>query len=267
MADLSLPWTAVVDLYCERNGTQFRGDTTAEPLNAWTPLWQIFLGVAYLAWMLRSRARFERHDIDFVGVVLFVGVGVGAIVWHSLAYNWAYLLDMSLPMLFICWFVYHWGWRVLRFRRVWPRLVFVAVVLGVFFGLYQVGDRFPLHKYLSVHWVWWAMLFVASPVHWYVSTYRRWAVGLATAILAVSLFFYGWDKYMMLEGSCWPIGSHWLWHVISATGFFVLFQCLPPEDWESKGTNLYACWSCCRPTDFVKSRRTGIAANRVAPAV
>lgn len=80
----------------------------------------------------------------------------------------------------------------------------------------------------------------------------------------------GWGKTSKLpallqpeaDGACWPpVGWHWAWHVVSATGFFVLINVLPPEDHESPGLDLVPCYSCFRFTPFGKKR------NKVGAAV
>ena len=232
MADRSKPLGAVVDMYCERVGTEFNAN--GEPFNTYSTLFQLALGLLYIGFVSTR----ENHDIGLLGGVLFAAVALGAFLWHMLAFNWAYLLDMTLPMFFVVWFTWHWGWRVCRFRRVWPRFAFALVAFGLFGALYGVGPRFPLYKYTSVHWVWWALLLVLSPIHWAISTYRRYAIAIATLILLIAIVFYGWDKAMIVHGTCWQPGTHFLWHLFAATGFFGLLLSLPPEDWESPGLNL-----------------------------
>ena len=256
----------MVDLYCERIGTAF--SVNAEPLNVWTNLWQLCLGVGFTVYACRrGRDGKRRNDVSAAGGVLFSLVAIGSLVWHMLGYNITYLLDIAIPNLFIIWFAYQWFWRTLRLRQVWPRVLLVVASFAVFAGLLALGDRVPWYPYTSVHWAWWVLLLVFSPIHWAVSrSFRRWAIALATAILAVALIFYAVDKaqHLRLPPSglrgngldkaavpCeWRVGSHFLWHLTSATGFFLLLLALPPEDHHSPGLELRPCWSCFRTTDF-----------------
>ena len=247
---------AVVDLYCERTDETF--NFFAEPANTFTNLYQLALGVVFMARACRS----SRWDINIAGGLLYCLVAIGAFVWHATGLNFTYFLDMFFPMLLVVWFGYHWLWRVGRIKRVWPRVVGIVLALVIFLGMAAIGPRFPLYAYTSVHWVWFVLLLVLALVHHRISTYQPRRLYLSVAILALSLFFYGLDKKMEADGACWPpVGWHWAWHVVSATGFFVLINVLPPEDHESPGLDLAPCYSCFRFTPFGKKR------NKVGAAV
>ena len=147
LANSSLPAWAVVDLYCERTGTEF--NVNAEPLNVWTNVWAVVLGVGFVIFALRkTQDGRRRNDISLAGGVLYMTVGIGSFIWHMLGYNVLLFMDLLFPCFFGAWFVFHWLWRVLRLRRVWPRLLLCCIVLAALAGLFALGDYMPFYREL-----------------------------------------------------------------------------------------------------------------------
>ena len=86
-------WLESIDLYCERTGPEL----WSEPLNALSNL--AFIGVAALLWR-RAGGRHSSGDIRLL-LALIAAVGIGSLVFHTLATRWAALLDIVFIALFV----------------------------------------------------------------------------------------------------------------------------------------------------------------------
>ena len=204
-----MDWTAPIDLYCERLGPGF----SAEPLNAISNVaFLLAAGFGYAA--LR---RSGRSDPPVLALILMVAIiGVGSFLFHVFANGWSIIADV-LP---ITVFVY--GYLALALRRFfalpWPATtgalaIFAALSFPVEATLRPlIGGSAAYAPPLA------AMAFLGAAL-----VTRRHRAGppllAASAIFLVSLAFRTLDAPLCPS---WPIGTHFLWHLLNAVTLAIL---------------------------------------------
>ncbi len=85
-------WAESIDMYCERTDAGL----WSEPVNALTNL--AFIAVAIVLW--RSAGRQPARDIRLL-LGLIAAVGVGSLVFHTVATRWAAVLDIGFIGIFV----------------------------------------------------------------------------------------------------------------------------------------------------------------------
>ena len=199
------------DVYCERTDFSF----WSEPVNALTNL--AFLIAAILAFAMRPRDRGEDWLALFLIVVVAI-VGIGSFLFHTFATRWASLTD-TLP---ITLFIY--GFFLIAMRRLLglsPIASIIATILFFLAARYGAPPLRPIAGYSAGY----VPPLIGLAVVGVVLAVRRLpgAVHLlcAAALFAVSLLFRIIDEPVCAS---FPLGTHFLWHVINAIVLFILIQ-------------------------------------------
>lgn len=201
---MSEAWTRPIDAYCERLDPSF----WAEPVNALTnAAFLVAAGVGVAASRGTDR-----------GVLLLAAltalIGIGSFLFHTFATAWAALADVAPITLFIV------ACLVLILRRLvglgWPP----AVGLGLAFvpagtllvralrplAAATIGSSIgylpPLLALLGCAAVLWGRRHPSAP-----------GLLLTAGLFAVSLTFRTLDEPLC---AAWPMGTHWLWHLLNA---------------------------------------------------
>ena len=206
-------WLESIDLYCERTGPEL----WSEPLNALSNL--AFLGVAALLWR-RAKGRQASGDIRVL-IALIAAVGLGSLVFHTVATRWAALLDIGFIALFVL--VYHQRFQVRLLGKSpaagW-RGVGAFVLLAVLFGaatrllppIALNGSEIYLPPFAL-------LLVCARQARGRAAQTARWLT-LAGALFLVSITCRAIDQAIC---PAWPLGSHFGWHLVNAA---MLYSCL-----------------------------------------
>ena len=206
-------WLESIDLYCERTGPEL----WSEPLNALSNL--AFLGVAALLWR-RAKGRQASGDIRVL-IALIAAVGLGSLVFHTVATRWAALLDIGFIALFVL--VYHQRFQVRLLGKSpaagW-RGVGAFVLLAVLFGaatrllppIALNGSEIYLPPFAL-------LLVCARQARGRAAQTARWLT-LAGALFLVSITCRAIDQAIC---PAWPIGSHVGWHLVNAA---MLYSCM-----------------------------------------
>jgi len=206
-------WLESIDLYCERTGPEL----WSEPLNALSNL--AFIGVAALLWR-RAGGRHASGDIRLL-LALIAAVGLGSLVFHTVATRWAALLDIGFIALFVL--VYHqrFQMRVLgKSAAASWRGVGAFVLLAVLFGaatrllppLALNGSEIYLPPFAL-------LLVCARQAGGRAPQTARWLT-LAGALFLVSITCRAIDQAIC---PVWPLGSHVGWHLVNAA---MLYSCM-----------------------------------------
>lgn len=215
---IMIRWSESIDLYCERLGPEW----TAEPVNALSNL--AFLLAAALLWRRAGRPR----DADQrLLIALVAAVGLGSLVFHTVATRWAAVLDVAFIALFVLVYFDRFQVRVLArspgsAHRGTALFVLAAAAWGAALGALPARPLNGSEIYLPPF----ALLAACA---W---TARRRApavaarLGAATALFAASFIARVADLALC---PAWPLGTHFAWHLINAA---VLGLCtaalLPP---------------------------------------
>lgn len=202
-----------VDRYCERTSTAF----DAEPVNALTNIG--FLVAAWAAWRLHRRHR-TGHDGLIAALIVNVAIiGLGSFAFHTFATRASAWLDVIPIVIFML--LYLWTVMTLFFR--WSTAARILAMAGylAFTALFDLGDVLPLlrggSKYLPAILV---MIAIAGALlRHHVAAGRAFVAALA--VFVVSFAMRSLD--MPLCGS-WPMGTHFLWHLLNAVLLYLLVR-------------------------------------------
>jgi hypothetical protein len=203
-----------VDAYCERIDASF----WSEPYNALT-------NVAFLIAAIALWRALQRHGAGGAAAPLAVRclpwslalIGLCSFLFHTLATVWAGLADTLSILLFGCAFLYAFLRHAARINR-WIALAGAASFTAAsYFApgflpdgfLNQSGAYFPYVAGLS-----------AITAYQYAERRANWRVYLlALLVFCVSLALRTIDQAVC---AAFPLGTHFMWHVLNAAVLFVL---------------------------------------------
>jgi hypothetical protein len=202
-------WSMPIDLYCERTDASL----WAEPANALTNA--AFLIAAAAAFLLWRRAG-GRDWPALALIVVVVAVGLGSFTFHTVATRGAMLADVIPIAIFI------YGYLLLALRRFLhlSAAVAIAIIVGYAAGAQALSWLAPPHAlngsigYLPALV---AMVAMARVTH---GRARR-GLELAVMIFTVSLALRTID---LAACETFPVGTHFLWHVLNAVVLYVLLR-------------------------------------------
>jgi hypothetical protein len=187
-----------MDVYCERVGPGL----LAEPLNAITNA--SFLLAAWAAWVLARRAGALSPGVRAL-VALAASVGVGSILWHTLATSWALILDIVPILLFIVWYIWLYTRDILG-TRFWFTVAAVVVFLVATFIALRYSH--VLHG-APVYTPGLLVVLVLGVAHARDLRTERFTLLGAAGVYAAALFFRTIDQEVC---PVLPLGTHFLWH-------------------------------------------------------
>jgi hypothetical protein len=205
-----MSWSEPVDLYCERTDPSF----WAEPINAVTN--GAFLIAAALAFVLWRR-RGDRDPANLALIIVTALIGIGSFAFHTLATNGAVLLDVIPIALFVYGYLFLALRRFLRLQRLATGgilLAFIAASEGLSFAVPpdflngSTGYLPPLAALITV-----GILTGESRVGP--------SILLAAAVFLVSLVFRTIDRAVC---GGFPIGTHFIWHLLNAGVLYILLR-------------------------------------------
>lgn len=209
-----MDWFRTMDGYCERTGPAF----WAEPVNALSNA--AFLVAALAAWRLAT-SRGDRAGQALA--LILAAIGIGSFLFHTVAQVWAMLADVVPIQIFILAYL---GVATVRFFRArwWAGALAVAAFIpasSAGTGVIEatVGRLNGSAGYAPVP------ILIAA----YALALRRRApkaasgLAIGAGLLAVSLTFRTVDDAVC---EVWPLGTHFLWHVLNATMLWWMIRVL-----------------------------------------
>jgi hypothetical protein len=201
-----------MDVYCERVGPGL----LAEPLNAITNA--SFLLAAWAAWVLARRAGALSPGVRAL-VALAASVGVGSILWHTLATSWALILDIVPILLFIVWYIWLYTRDILG-TRFWFTVAAVVVFLVATFIALRYSH--VLHG-APVYTPGLLVVLVLGVAHARDLRTERFTLLGAAGVYAAALFFRTIDQEVC---PVLPLGTHFLWHSLIGLVTYLAMRCL-----------------------------------------
>lgn len=207
-----MDWFAPVDLYCERLGPGI----LAEPLNAVSNVAFLLAG----GW-LYAEARRQGADMWTQVLCLWVvAVGIGSLLFHTLATRWAVFADVvpiwSLVLIYI----------IYALRR-YLRLSALGVVRGLALGAAIVAVAFWLIPESaeratngSIQYLPALLALLLFPA----ALYRAGSPAAAPVLAAMAIFVLSLVMRSIDMAVCtaWPSGTHYAWHVLNGIMLAVL---------------------------------------------
>ncbi|MCG8546283.1 MAG: ceramidase domain-containing protein [Alphaproteobacteria bacterium] len=208
-----------VDIYCERTSPRW----DAEPVNDLTNL--AFFLAAWAAWRVFRRQSAPGDEPVLATAILFIAViGAGSMTFHVFAVRWAEWADV-IPILIFS-LLYLWL-AMTRFLR-WPAWEkWCALVL---YGAATVGVEAIVPSTV----LWGGAMYLptlAALIAFGLMPARfagpaRPTLQLAALIFVCSFTFRTLDHYVC---SVFPIGTHFLWHLLNALLLYLLIRTVLPQ--------------------------------------
>ena len=198
-------WAESIDLYCERTDASFG----SEPLNALTNL--AFVAVAL--WLVRRYGRTAPRDARGL-IGLIAAVGLGSLVFHTVATRWAALLDVGFIAVFVLAYFQRFQRHVLggTDAAAWRGLGVFLVLAAGFAVLLRWGPPWSLNG-SEIYLPPFALLGYCA---WQA---RRRDLAAGRWLMAASgLFLFSLACRVIDQALCplWPWGTHFGWHLGNA---------------------------------------------------
>jgi hypothetical protein len=201
-----------VDLYCERLDAGF----WAEPINALTNI--SFVLAVWGGWHLSRRSSTLSPGIWLL-LTTAVAIGIGSFVFHTIATDWARVLDVLPILIFQLLFLWLYVRQVIALTRPTSGLL-----LAGFLATAILGRQFPEVLNGSLIYAPALLAIVALGLyHARAATIGRFDLLVAAGVLAASLFFRTIDNTVC---SIFQIGTHFLWHLLNGVVVYLVVRSL-----------------------------------------
>ena len=206
-----------VDLYCER----LHAGIWAEPANVLSNLSFIIAGVLVLR-SISPRPKGTEISAQ-IAAYLAIAVGLGSSAFHLWAVKWAEILDVFFILLFIIWAIV----LYCRQKLMWSMqsIVFYFCLLGALSYIFIILLKdLPLngsHGYMGVLI---CLSYLAFRDRQISSKPYLFYGGI---VFPISLLFRTIDHIIC---PFFPMGSHWLWHLLNGLLLYFASMSLVKED-------------------------------------
>ena len=205
---------AAVDHYCERTSSGL----DAEPVNALTNA--AFLIAAWGAWHFYSRHPPRRGRglvLALIGTMALVGLG--SFLFHTVATRWTEWGDVLPIMLFMLLYL----WLVLTLFFDWPIWLKLAGLAVYFAATFYAEAAIPGDVlwggalYLPTLFL---MAVIGTVLYW-----RR-LRGAVAFLVAIVVFLFSFTARTLDAKVCsaFPVGTHFLWHLLNAVLLYILVR-------------------------------------------
>ncbi|HUG19811.1 MAG TPA: ceramidase domain-containing protein [Planctomycetaceae bacterium] len=202
-----------VDLYCERTGPGLWN----EPFNATSNL--MFFLVAWLVWKRAKKSGTVSRSIPLL-ILLTIAIGVGSILFHTLATRWAMALDVVPILLLKLAFLWTYGRDVLHWK--------LRTVASIGIGLLIVSLIGLQYKHLlngSLLYLPGALLLVGmGAVHLQRNFAEPWSLLVGSGWMLAAIVFRTSDHSLCAISM--GHGTHFLWHLSSGCVIYYTLICL-----------------------------------------
>lgn len=214
IAGISPSLCSAVDHYCERTSGSFY----AEPVNAITNL--AFLVGALMAWRLAGeREQLENRGLIRGLIMTMAAVGLGSMLFHTVGTRWAEWGDVIPILVFMLLYL----WLVLTVCFGWPAWLKTAALAGFF------AVTFYLEAAVPGSILWGGALYLPTVLALVVigaalrlrKSRAAGAMFAATGVFLVSFAARTLDAPLC---SAFPLGTHFLWHLLNALVLYMLVR-------------------------------------------
>ena len=197
-------------IYKETNLNNF----IAEPWNAISSL--SFLIPAFY-WLNKLKNNYAQFKFLTLCIPLLVAGGLGSTLFHGFRSSKYLLMLDYLPIFILTASVSIYLWKKIILK--WAYLILIALPVLVFKLL--LSDLFTPHEAMNIsYFINGTLIFLPA----FILLFKTQFNGLKDFVLSLiffslSLLFRKIDNYPI---QFMPMGTHWLWHIFSATGAFFL---------------------------------------------
>lgn len=202
-----------VDHYCERTSAAF----DAELVNALTNL--AFPIGAVLLWFQRDRKGRSGRGMITALVIAMAAVGFGSLLFHVVGTRWAEWADVIPILVFILLYL----WFVLTHLFGWPAWAKAAFLATFFLATFYLEAAVP------GTFLWGGALFLPTLLSFItIGVVLKWrghpagnAMLGAVLVFLCAYFFRSLDHAIC---DAFPLGTHFLWHLLNALLLFLLIR-------------------------------------------
>jgi hypothetical protein len=201
-------------IYAETNLDHF----IAEPWNAISSL-AIVLPALYWAFYLRFQ--FKKYSFIYFGIPLLIAGGIGSTLYHAFRSSSFFLVMDVLPTAILTLSVGIYFW-VKVLPKWWQSLfIVVPVTLGRFW-LFQL---LPGELAVNISYFLTGTLIFFPVLLYLIKTRLKHVIDILLSVssLSISLVFRERDQVLT---DLFPMGTHFLWHILSGVGAFYLARYL-----------------------------------------
>lgn len=203
-----------VDHYCERTGPAL----DSEPVNAISNVAFLIASVAALRLYSHHTPPQCRSLIQIL-IVLIAVVGLGSFLFHTVGTRWAEWADV-LPILF---FILLYVWLILTLFYRWPNWQKLIAVSLLFLATFFLESRAP------ASFLWGGALYLPTVLTIVILSFTLFrenpSAGKALVIAgAVFLLSFAARTLDMPLCENWPLGTHFLWHLLNAAVLYLLVR-------------------------------------------
>ena len=168
---------------------------------------------AWAAWRL-ARHHKSLNAETWTLIIFSVMIGIGSTLFHTFATNWSQMLDIVSILLFQLIFI----WLYLR-RIAYIHPGIVTVATAGFLAIVLFASRFSETFNGSLLYVPAILVLLGfSTYHFRQCRYDRRALFAATGVFILALIFRSIDTAVCPS---FPIGTHFLWHILVAVVLYL----------------------------------------------
>ena len=198
--------------YCERCGPGLLD----EPINASTNV--AFFIAAWSAWLLaKHRQRLSTGIWMLIGLVVSVGTGSG--LWHTFATPWAEALDRIPILMFQLVFL----WLYIRGIMGLGRHLAAAIIAGFILIGFLATLLPPILNSSLIYAPAFLVLVALGIYHYQRCKHERLILIAAAGVFLFALVFRSID---LIVGPYFPIGTHFLWHILNGLNVYLAMRSL-----------------------------------------
>jgi len=202
-------YSRLITQYCERSGNGF----LSEPFNTLSSF--AIIASAYFIYRLLKKHQIKSFNYWFLFTMLLLA-GIGSVLWHSFRNPIALAIDAIPVYTFFFTFLY-----LLLARLTKSKIRTVILLVGFFAVQVLATIVFPTFLNGTIrHFV--NGIFVLGLLVWLHNRYKNLNRDLLTAFLLyiLAIIFRSIDNSAC---SIFPVGTHFLWHILNATAsYFVI---------------------------------------------
>lgn len=208
-----------VSVYCERLGTGL----WAEPFNAISNLAFLLAALLLLRRLYKSGIPPQRGIDLYLLVLLLISIAFGSLLWHTLATPWSEWADVIPIMLFISVYLLAFLVRIAGFK---PLAVIACLLL---YHLLNTTMQLMLPQQTLNGSIFYLPTLVSLALLAALA-YRTQHPNTRTILFAIGLFCLSLLLRTLDRQLCgvWPIGTHFLWHLLNAWVLYLLSLALLP---------------------------------------
>jgi hypothetical protein len=203
-----------VDHYCERTSAAF----DAEPVNAVTNF-AFPIGAAILWLRYGNRPVMAGRGLVIALILAMAVVGFGSLLFHIVGTRWAEWGDVIPILVFILLYL----WFVLTYLFDLPVLLKIAILTIFFIATFYLEAAVPGDV------LWGGALFVPTILVFItigIVLKRSHHPAGSPMLVAMAAFFCAYFFRSLDHAICeaFPLGTHFLWHLLNATLLFMLIR-------------------------------------------